>query len=75
MRPLFEDRIISRRADVVWPPRSCHLTPLEYYLSGVARNKYYVDKLEPIDALKDNIREAIGEIWSRRGLVGSVLAY
>ena len=23
----FEDRIISRRADVVWPPRSCDLTP------------------------------------------------
>ena len=22
LRPVFEDRIISRRADVVWPPRS-----------------------------------------------------
>ena len=21
--PVFEDRVISRRADVVWPPRSC----------------------------------------------------
>ena len=31
-RPVFEDRIISRRADVVWPPRSCDLTPLNYYL-------------------------------------------
>ena len=23
LRPVFKDRIISRRADVVWPPRSC----------------------------------------------------
>ena len=32
LRHVFEDRIISRRADVVWPPRSCDLTPLDYYL-------------------------------------------
>ena len=25
LRPVFEDRIISRRANVVWPPRSCDL--------------------------------------------------
>ena len=25
-RPVFEDRIISRKADVDWPPRSCDLT-------------------------------------------------
>ena len=23
LRPVFEHRIISRSADVVWPPRSC----------------------------------------------------
>ena len=46
-RSVFEDRIISRRADAVWPPRSCDLTPLG---------------TETIDALKDNIREAIGGI-------------
>ena len=27
LRPDFEDRIISRRADVVWAPRSCDLIP------------------------------------------------
>ena len=31
LRPVFEDRIVSRIADVVWPPRSCDLTPLVYY--------------------------------------------
>ena len=34
LRPAFEDHIISRSADVVWPPRSCDLTPLDYYLWG-----------------------------------------
>ena len=32
LSPVLEDRIISRRADVVWPPQSCDLTPLDYYL-------------------------------------------
>ena len=48
--PVFGGHIISRRADVVGPPRSCDLTPC------------YTDKPKTIDALKDNIREAIGEI-------------
>ena len=48
--PVFEDRIINRRVDVVWLPRSCDFTPLDY------------DKPETIDALKDNIRKAVCEI-------------
>ena len=55
LRPVFEDRIISHRADDVWPPRSCDLTPLDYYLWGAVKDKCYADKPEIIDALKDNI--------------------
>ena len=55
LRPIFEDRIISRRADVVWPPPSCDLTSLDYYLWGAVKDKCYADKPEAIDALKDNI--------------------
>ena len=62
LRPVFEDRIISRRADVVSPPRSCDLTPLDCYLWGAAKDKCYADKPETIDALKDNIREAIDDL-------------
>ena len=62
LHSVFEDRIIRRRTDVVWPPRSCDLTPLDYYLWGAVKDKCYADKPETIDALKDNIREAIGEI-------------
>ena len=62
LRPVFEDRIISRRADVVCAPRSCDLESLDYYLWGAVKHKCYTEKPETIDALKDNIREAIGEI-------------
>ena len=62
LRPLFEDRIISRRADVVWSPRSCDLTPLDYYLLGAVNDKCYADKPDTVDAFKDNIHEAIDEM-------------
>ena len=54
--------IISRRADVVCPPQSCDLTPLDYYMWGAVKGKFYADKPQTIGALKDNIRDAIGKI-------------
>ena len=38
------------------------MTPLDYYLWGTIIDKYYADKPETIDALKDKTRETIGEI-------------
>ena len=38
------------------------MTPLDYYLWGAVKGKCYANKPEAIEALKDNIREAIGEI-------------
>ena len=46
---------VSRRADVVWPPLSCDLTRLNYYLFGAVKDDCYADQPE------DNIRGAIGE--------------
>ena len=63
LRPVSEDLIISRRADVGWPPQSCDLTPLDYYLWSANKDKCYADKPEIIYLLKKgNIREAIGKI-------------
>ena len=36
--PVFEDRIINRRADVVWPP---DLTQFDSYLWGAVKDKCY----------------------------------
>ena len=41
---------------------SCDLTPVYYYLWGAFKDKCYADKPKTIDALKDNIRDAIAEI-------------
>ena len=60
LRPVFEARIISCRADVVWPLRGCDLTPLDYYLWGAVKHKCYADKPEAMDG------EAIGEIQSHK---------
>ena len=38
------------------------MTSLDYYLWRTVKDKCYADKPETIDALKGNIREAIGEI-------------
>ena len=59
LRPIFDDR---RRANVVLPPLSYDLTALDNYLWGAVKDKCYADKPEIIDALKNNIHEAIGEI-------------
>ena len=58
LRPVSEDRIISRKADVVSPPVCFDLTPLDYYLLSAV-------KPETIEALEDNIHEVIGEIRLR----------
>ena len=31
LRTVFKKRIISRNSDVNWPPRSCDLTPLDFF--------------------------------------------
>ena len=48
LRLVFGDCIISRRADVVWPARSCDLIPLNDYLWGAVKDKCYADKPEAI---------------------------
>jgi len=55
----FENRIISRNDDVNWPPRSCDLTPLDYFLWGAVKDKCYANHPETIDDLKHEIENAI----------------
>ncbi|GFW94561.1 hypothetical protein TNCV_4246021 [Trichonephila clavipes] len=40
----FGDRLISRFGPVNWPPRSCNLTPLDYFLWGYVKSLVYADK-------------------------------
>lgn len=62
LRQKFPGRVISRRGDKEWPPRSCDLSPLDYFLWGYVKENVYANKPKTIQELKDNIRDVIGEI-------------
>ncbi|GFU86275.1 transposable element Tc3 transposase [Trichonephila clavipes] len=58
----FGDRLISRFGPVNSPPRSCDLTPLDYFLWGYVKSLVYADKPQTLDHLEDNIRRVIADI-------------
>ncbi|GFX45313.1 putative transposable element [Trichonephila clavipes] len=59
---LLKDRLISRFGPVNWLPRSCDLTPLDYFLWGYVKLLVYADKPQTLDHLEDNIRRVIADI-------------
>ncbi|GFY18101.1 putative DD41D transposase, partial [Trichonephila clavipes] len=62
LKDTLGDRLISRFGPVNWPPRSCDLTPLDYFLWGYVKSLVYADKPETLDHLEDNIRRVIANI-------------
>ncbi|GFX45357.1 putative DD41D transposase [Trichonephila clavipes] len=62
LKDTFGDRLISRFGPVNWPPRSCDLTPLDYFLWGYVKSLVYADKPQTLDHLEDNIRRFIADI-------------
>lgn len=62
LKETFDERLISRNGPVNWPPRSCDLTPLDYFLWGYVKSHVYADKPETIEHLEANIRRVISEI-------------
>ncbi|GFW60980.1 putative transposable element [Trichonephila clavipes] len=63
LKDTFGDRLISRFGPVNWPPRSCDLTPLDYFLWGYVKSLVYADKPQTLDHLEDNIRRVNADIW------------
>ena len=69
--------VISRNGPVDWPPRSCDLTPPDYFCSVYIKSMVYADKPTTLEALEVNINRAINEIdqnywkkWSKISLIG-----
>ncbi|GFX88677.1 putative transposable element [Trichonephila clavipes] len=62
LKDTFGDRLISQFGPVNWPPRSCDLTPLDYFLWGYVKSLVYADKPQTLDHLEDNIRRVIAYI-------------
>ncbi|GFU68738.1 DDE 3 domain containing protein [Trichonephila clavipes] len=53
LKDTFGDRLISRFGPVNWPPRSCDLTPLDYFLWGYVKSSVYADKPQTLDHLEE----------------------
>lgn len=58
----FENRVISRNTQQIWPPRSCDLTPCDFFLWPFIKNSIYRTPIEDINDLKRRISEKIAEI-------------
>ena len=62
LRDKFPDRLISSNGDYRWPPRSCDLSPLDFFLWGFVKSRAYKSKPNTIAQLKNEIRNVISEI-------------
>ncbi|GFW24994.1 putative LOC100569746 [Trichonephila clavipes] len=62
LKDALGDRLISRFGPVNWPPRSCDLTTLDYFLWRYVKSLVYADKPQTLDHLEDNIRRVIADI-------------
>ena len=58
----FPGRVLSRLGDQNWPPRSCDLTPLDFFLWSYLKSQVYVNKPTTTRALKEEIQRCINEI-------------
>ncbi|GFU75410.1 uncharacterized protein TNCV_2861261 [Trichonephila clavipes] len=62
LKDTFGDRLISRFGPVNWPPSSCDLTPLDYFLWRYVKSLVYADKPQTLYHLEVNIRRVIADI-------------
>ncbi|GFU62445.1 DUF4817 domain-containing protein [Trichonephila clavipes] len=63
LKDTLGDRLISCFRPVNWPPRSCDLTQLDYFMWSYVKSLVYADKPQTLDHLEDNIRCVIADIW------------
>ncbi|GFU69466.1 putative DD41D transposase [Trichonephila clavipes] len=62
LKDTFGDHLISRFGPVNWPPRSCDLTPLDYFLWGYVKSLVCADNPQTLDHLEDSIRRVIADM-------------
>ena len=58
----FPDRWIGRRGPIEWPARSPDLTPTDFFLWGVIKDRVYATKPQNLQALKDAISTEMGRL-------------
>lgn len=58
----FGEWTIAKNGFVNWPPRSCDLTPLDFFLWGYVKSKVFANQPATLDDLERNIIRVIREI-------------
>ena len=53
----FQDRLISNRSDIIWPPKSPDLNPLDFFFWGEAMSHVYRCKPATMDDLKSLVED------------------
>ena len=56
------ERVTSTNGPVEWPPPSCDLTPLDFFLWGHIKSLVYANEPATLDDLKDNIQREIANV-------------
>lgn len=56
LRQLFGNRVIALGFEHEWPPRSCDLSPLDFFLWGYLKNQVYKTVPTSLDDLRERIR-------------------
>lgn len=62
VKELFPNKVISRRGNINWPPRSPDLSPLDYFAWGYIKSKVYENNPTNLTQLKQNIRSEMAAI-------------
>ena len=62
LRARMEDRVISRGADVGWPPQSPDRSPPDFFLWGHIKAVVFKNDPKDLSELKEAIRAAVGSI-------------
>ncbi|KAK9888535.1 hypothetical protein WA026_000781 [Henosepilachna vigintioctopunctata] len=62
LHELFQEKVISRRGDIEWPPRSPDVTPPDFFLWGYLKSIVYENNPQNLTHLRNNIEEKIRSI-------------
>ena len=59
---VFPGKVVSKGGDVMWPPRSPDLSPLDFFLWGHLKAQVYATPLKSLGKLQRRLRVAIRSI-------------
>jgi hypothetical protein len=73
LREFYDERLISINAAIRWPPRSCDLTPCDFFLWPHLKNSIFRQPVDNLDQLQERIAEKIREINNNPVILNNVI--